>query len=330
MSRKDLPKLTRNEMVTLMDLRRMYPMEFYSNKTDYFNAEHKSYVREGRVWRVSVMGETRSGKSEVGSTIGFRHINHFKKALDEGCFKSLEFSKNVKIEVKPITFEIFYVCDNQQVYKKRIKEQYKKGELKWGQIWQIDEEKKSLGGLGSMSDLLESDNLNNIIAKFCQCEIWVQPLRFETNNCPYGLKVQKKDILNRVNWCLLFKIEQEPSGATSFKFLGWVSIPLHHNATFRKKYNELKDEWIEKEIEGRVDERERSRLDTCYFLYDKYFKFFEVKENGRFKYSKGDQRGALSMAILKGELKTVYNEGERESIIEMTRLMAEEKQGVIR
>ena len=325
-----IPKLSRSEMVSLMDLRRAYPVEFYSNKTSYFNSEHERYVREGRVWRTSIMGETRGGKSEVGSTIGFRHVNFFRKAMEDGCFRNLEFFKNVKIKLQEIDFKIEHICDNQQVYKDKIKEKYAKGELVWNQIWQIDEEKKSLGGLGSMSDLLESDNLNNIIAKFCQCEIWVQPLRFETNNCPFGLKVVKKDIINRVNWCLLFKIEQEPNGATSFKFLGWVDVPLHHHKKFRKDYNELKDKWIEKEIEGRVDERENTRFSTSEFLIKKYPQYFELKENGRFKYSRGEQTSILGLAIMNGEVKTVFNEGERVNIVDMCRLMVEEREGISR
>lgn len=322
-----IPRLSKNELVPLMELRRSFPIEFYSNKTDYFNSEHKRYVKEGRVWRISIMGETRGGKSEVASTIAFRHVNFFNYFFDKGMFNTHAMAQE-HLKINKISFGLTYVCDNQQVYKDRMKEEYNKKRLSWGQVWQIDEEKKSLGGLGSMSDLLETQNLNNITAKFCQSEIWVQPLRFETRNCPYGLKVVKKDIENRVNWCLLFKIEQTPSGSTEFKFLGWVSIPLHKNESFRKKYNALKDVWIDKELTGRLDERENKRMDACKILLKNYRKYFELRDNGKFKYGKAQLVSLVGLLSSRGVFDTVFNEGERWDIVERCRLLVEDYDGL--
>jgi len=237
----ELPQLKRNELVPLLDLRRSNPVEFCSNKTVYFRQEMLRYIRQKRVWRISIMGETRGGKSEVGSTCCFWYVNVWNYNYRKGFFDDVDLFKEGEFEPQELTFTTEFVCDNQQVYKKELKKKFKNKKLAWGQIWQIDEEKKSEGGVGSISDIIETNNLNNIIAKFNQSEIWIQPEKFETHNCPFGLKVVKKDEVNRVNWCLLFKLESEPNGATVYKFLGWVKIPMHTEETFRIEYNILKN-----------------------------------------------------------------------------------------
>ena len=321
----EIPHLTRNELVPLLSLRNTYPVEFNSNKTAYFISEHIRYVKERRVWRVSLMGETRGGKSEVGSTICFNHKKIFNKCLLLGIFDDLDLFKSRRFKRQKLTFTVDYVCDNQQIYKEKLKRAEKENKLKWGQIWQIDEKKDSEGGVGSISDLIESRNLSNIIAKFNQCEIWTKPDKFETNNCPFGLKVIKKDMVNRVNWCLLFKIESEPRGGVSFEFLGWVKMPLHTNERFRKAYNKLKDEWIAKELSGRSDERLHLRSVCANMLVDKYSKYFKPKDNLKgFKYSQAEQLTVLTTLIEKSKIGTNFNEQEKYYIIQQARLIAED------
>lgn len=321
----ELPHLTRSDNVSLMDLRRYYPVEFYSNKTKYFLREIVRYVKEKRVFRISVMGQTRSGKSEVGSTISFYYTTIFNKFFDKGHFNDLDLLEDENIKSGKLDFNTFFVCDNQQVYKKRLKEHHQKGKLKYGQIWLIDENKDSTGGVGSMSEIIEMTNLNNIMAKFNQSEVYCQPLKFETRNCPYGLKVFKKDIPNRVNWCLLFSIDNDPSGAVVFKFLGWVKIPLHNNEDFRKKYNLLKNEWIAKELEGRADERMIDRSNTAKMLFKNYPKYFEKTESGkRFKYSKSKLMILVNKLIIDKKIHTPFNELEKAYIVEEALLIAEE------
>ena len=323
-------KLSRNELVPLLDLRNSFPIEFYSNKTSYFRSEMVRYIKEKRVWRISIMGETRGGKSEVGSALAFDYVIAWNFFFEKGHFDKLDLFLDERFKKQKLTFEVGFVCDNQQVYKDKIKKAHSNHTLRWGQIWQIDEEKRSEGGVGSISDIIETNNLNNIIAKFCQSEIWINPERFETHNCPFGLKVTKKDEKKRVNWCLLFKLESEPSGATLYKFLGWVCIPLHQNERFRKEYNKLKDIWIAKELSGRSDQRLLLRSQCAEMLVTKHSKFFQLKENGRFKYSQGEQLTLLNRLMMKNEIGTNFNEEEKYYIIQEARMIVEEKEGIER
>jgi len=325
----DLPNLTPNERVVLWDLMRNYPTEFYKNKTNFFINEMWRYIREKRVWRISIMGETRGGKSECGSTIAFWYVKLFNLLFKKGHFKDLDVSSQ-GVLLRELTFEIQYVYDNQQVYKTNLKRRTAEGTLVYGQIHQIDEEKSSIGGIGSYSDQTETENLNNITAKFNQSEIWIQPLQLGIKNCPYGLKVFKKDELNRVNWCLLHKMEQEPNGATMIKFLGWVKIPLHTNEDFRQKYNLLKNEWIKKEISGRADERLQKRIESAKMLLKEYPQYFTFNDKGRCKYTRDEQISLLDMLSANSQIDTNYNYTEKFDIVTKARLFAERMKEISR
>jgi len=326
-----IPHLTHNEMMPLLSLRMSYPIEFNTNQTAFFQSEMVRYIKQKRVWRVSIMGEVRGGKSEVGSTCCFWYVKVWNHFYNLGFFKKIDLFKEGRFKPHKLTFEMNFLCDNQQIYKERLKKEHKKKTLRWGQIWQIDEAKKSEGGVGSISDIIETTNLNNIIAKFNQSEIWIQPERFETHNCPYGLKVVKKDEKNRVNWCLLFKIEAEPNGAIVYKFLGWVCVPMHSDEKFRDEYNEEKNEWIAKELSGRADERMKKRSKCAEMLVKKYPKFFSFKDNNKgFKYSQGEQLQLLNRLIIKNKINTNFNEMEKYYIIIDARMIAEVDAGVER
>ena len=278
------------------------------------------------------MGETRGGKSEIGSTIGFVYVKYFNQLFAEGHFNVKMLKDMIKegVQLRPLVFSIDYVYDNQQVYKQKLKERNRNNDISFGQIHQIDEEKMSTGGIGSISDMLESENLNNIIAKFGQSEIWVKPLQLETKNCSFGLKVIKKDEVHRVNWSLLFRMEQEPTGATSFKFLGWVKIPLHHDEKFRQEYNLMKNEWIKKEISGRIDERMAQRTQTARLLVKSFPAYFEFNDKGRHKYSKDEHISLLDMLIESGKIDINFNYTEKLDIIIKARMMSEEIKGMTR
>ena len=326
----ELPKLSTNELVPLLELRAKAPMEFFSNKTTYLKSEIVRYIKEKRVFRTSIMGETRGGKSEIGSTLCFWYTNVWNIFFNNGFFDNLDLFLDKTFKKEKLKFNVDFVCDNQQVYKDRLKKAHKNNILHWGQIWQIDEEKRSEGGVGSISDIIETQNLNNIIAKYNQSEIWIQPEKFETHNCPFGLKVVKKDEVKRVNWCLLFKLEQEPNGVTIYRFLGWVKIPLHTNEEFRIEYNKLKDNWIAKELKGRVDERMLARSKCAEMLVKKYNRFFTFTDKGKQKYSQAEQLTLLNRLMMGNKISTNFNEQEKYYIIQEARIIAEEMEGVER
>jgi len=317
LNHKMIPKLDSNELLPLMDIRNSYPREFYTDQTKYLIQEMFRHAKQKMVFRISIMGITRGGKSEVGSTLGFWWVKIFNQCLLAGTYDDIDLFKEGTFTKQPITFSTEFVCDNQQVYKAKMKQYHNDKTLKWGQIWQIDEEKKSTGGVGSMSELLEMTNLNNIIAKFNQCEIWIQPGELESRNVTFGIHIIKKDEVNRVNWGLLYKPFSEPNGATIFKFMGWVKIPMHEHEDFRKEYNLLKNTWIAKELTGRADERSILRSECAEYLVDNHYELFEKTETEkRFKNSKQRMKIVLNNVIMKGEVTTNFNELEKDYIIE--------------
>jgi len=195
--------------------------------------------------------------------------------------------------------------------------------MKFGQIYIIDESKDSLGGLGSFSESLDLKNLNNIIAKFMQAEIWIQPLQMETKNAPYGLYVYQKDIKNKVNWCLLYRISRNAVGNVTFTFLGWIKVPLHDNKLLRNIYNEKKNRWIADEIDGSSDNRlgERKKIALSLAEDDR---FSERSATGKvFKRSKAQQIAIFESWILDKKTQS-WNQLERQMIVEEARLIADE------
>jgi hypothetical protein len=319
-----LPLLSTNELTPLMELRTNYPIAFNTDATEYFKSQMVDYIRKKLVFKVSIMGQTRGGKSETGASICFWYIDVFNQLMREGHFDNFFKDRITDFEKNELDFSIHYCCDNQQVYKQRLTQAYKEKTLRWGQIWQIDEEKASIGGVGSISELLEMQNIGNITALYNIAAIWIQPLKFEMNNVPFGIKIIKKDEINRVNWGLLFQMQSQPPASTSINFIGWVCIPLHENKTFREEYNKLKNLWVAKELSGRADERAIKRLSDAKLFYEKYKRFFARTVSGkRPLYGQAYILGLLNRAIVNGEV-SVWNELEKDYLIQEARILADE------
>jgi len=319
----DLPKLTKKDYMVLENIRMQNMRAFNSNVTSFYLQEMYNYIKGKRVWRTSIMGETRSGKSEVGSTIGITYTKYFNKLLLQGHFDDLDLFVKDKFSKNELNFKVYNVCANQSVYIQRLRESLKTKKLSFGQIWQIDERKDKIGGLGSFSEQLELKNINNIIAKFMQSEIWISPDQLENRNAPYGLYCYQKDEVNRVNWCLLYKIDRTVSLGINYTFMGWVKIPLHKNVKFRSDYNDAKDEWINREIEGSSDERMSLRKKTSVLLSkDEFFSKGHFSDNGNFVFSlsKSQQISILEDYILDGKSQK-WNELEMFRIIDEARMI---------
>jgi hypothetical protein len=318
----NLPELTSKDMVILGDIRKSKPMAFYYNATKFYLGEMWDYVKDARCWRSSIMGETRGGKSEVGQSISLMYCRMFNQLLKQGNFDSIDVFKDEIFAKNDIKLDVEHICSNQSNYIYALRENQKNNRISFGQIWIIDESRKSIGGVGSFSELLDLKNVNNIIAKFMQAEIWIQPLQFEANNCPYGLYVFKKDVINRVNWCLLYRMSRTPTGGMEYVFMGWVKIPLHKDENLRKIYNQKKNSWIINEMEGTADERmvERKRI-AMKLSKDK--DFAERTTSGKqFMQSKSQQITMLEDWIIKKKTQN-WNQVEKMMIVEEARRLAE-------
>ena len=314
----NIPNLTSNDLIILDKIRKDNTMAFYKNVTNFFITEMYRYIKENRVWRVSVMGETRSGKSEVGSTICFLYKNYWNKCLNEGLFDSLDIWE--LFPKQEIDFNVENVHGSQSDYIYYLRDSQKNNTLKFGQIHQIDESRSAIGGIGSFSEAIELENLNNIIAKFMQSEVWITPQKFETRNAPYGLYVYKKDMVNRKNWCLMFKIEMRANNTKSVVFLGWVDIPLHNNEEFRTKYNKKKNDWIMREVSGSGDKRIEERKKTSKLLANDPV-FSKLSPSGKsFVLNKQQQLAILENYIIDNKTQN-WNEIERFRIVDESRMI---------
>lgn len=318
MGRK-FPLLTQADMVRLDKLRCSSPNAFYSNQTKYLLKEMRSYIEDARVFRLSIMGEVRSGKSECGQTLALLYIKTFNDLLKSGYFDHLDVWKFFK--KIPITFDVEYIMGNQIEYINELRTMQREGKLKFGQVWVIDESKDISGGIGTFSEKIDLNNVNNIIAKFMQSEIWITPQKFESRNAPYGLYVFKKDLKEKANWCLLYKIEITARCTRDYHFLGWVKIPLHPDEVLRENYNDKKNKWISEEIQGGADARMRARKEVSAMLSEDPV-FCSMTPSGKqFILNKEQQLAMLENMIIDQRTQN-WNEMERWRIVEEARMIS--------
>jgi hypothetical protein len=321
---RKIPELSKKDLLVLKDLRTKSAVAFYSNVTNFLISEMEDYIKDARCWRLAIMGETRGGKSETGQTCAVIYRSIFNKYLKAGRFDTQDIFIDGTFKKSEIDLTINHICSNQGNYIFTLRRAYKEGWIKFGQIWIIDEHRKSIGGIGSYSEMIDLKNVNNIIAKFMQAEIWIQPLQFETNNTPYGLYIYKKDIDERINWCLLYKIQRNAIGGVEFNFMGWVSLPLHEDVKLREAYNMKKNLWIKQEMEGTVDERVIERKKTARELSEDPDFSLRTVSGKTFKLSKSQQVTVLEDWIISKKTQN-WNQVEKEMIIEEARKIAETK-----
>ncbi len=322
----NLPKLTANEMTTVIELRTQHPGAFMSNQTNFLINEMKQYIVDKRIFRLSIMGETRVGKSEVGTSFGLLYKKMFNESYDDGIFVDLDVYETTKLKSGKIDFNVNHIVGCQEDYMIELRRMYADGKLTFGQIFQIDENRDAIGGLGSFSAEIDLRNINNIVAKYMISEIWITPTKFVDRNTPYGLYVLKKDLKNKINWCLLYKIRLTEHSIHDYIFLGWVGIPLHDNDELRKKYNIKKNEWIDDEMMGKSSKRTQLRKEASK-LISKDKLFSKLSDSGKqFKLSKSQQVSILEDYIQKGEIQD-FNEAEKWRIIDEARMIILELQG---
>ena len=308
----------------LRDVMLRFPQAFNRINNYFLWFEMWRYIYEKRVFRVSVKGETRGGKSEAVQTVGMNYYRIFNRLYDLGHFDDINPEGIIK---RKIDFNINHIHDNQSVYIHNIREKAKNKELVFGEFNIIDEDKDNYGGLGSFSEQQELSNINNIVARFMLSEAWIRPNVFLKRNTPYGLQTMIKDYENRVNWCLLYKIEMESLGIPEFTLLGWVAIGLHKDDELRKDYESKKDSWIADELVGGVSTRTKSRHEASKILADDG-RFSETKftKSGREIFSRTPEQQKIILEILMSEGKIpVFNETEMERIVQHSRLIFQKK-----
>lgn len=319
----NLPELDENDYVILEKLYTEKSNQFFYNATQFFITECKKYVQRQQCLRISIMGETRSGKSETAITLCLLFTNFFNECQKKGLFNKSDVITEGFAHLKKNVFDTTNILSSQHEYINILRHKAADKTLNYGQFWQIDETIEQTGGIGSYTEEIELRNVNNIVAKFFQNEIWICPVRFKTQNCPYGLRVYKKDVINRVNWCLLYKIDQ--SQTIGYSFLGWVNVPLHTNEVLRKEYDHKKNLWIQEQFMGGGNTRMKERKKTAEQLsQDELFSELRPPSYSMFLLSKQQQLALLENYIIQHKCPN-FNELERIRIVEEARLLVIQK-----
>lgn len=296
-----------------------FPRQFRTDYTDTFLEEMGYYIKGARVWRINIMGDTRSGKSESAQSIAFLYRQMFNKTVRNKSFFDKTLSRKLKtsnIKFKQIKFTVKNIHGNQADYLYDMRDRAKNSRLIFGQINLIDEARELEGGLGSMTEYAELKNINNIIAKFCPSELWLHPKRWISQNAPYGLIAYKKDERRRENWLKCYKMTSTPYGDVP-TFVGWVCLPLHPFKKHREEYEDKKNEWILSEIQGNTNPRLRLRYKVASELAkNKLFRKVDIK--GKFVANIRTQKSILDKMIIKGDIQD-FNEEEKRDIIALAR-----------
>lgn len=316
--------ITRDDRLKYRELYEQNPSLFRHNATRTHYINMYKWIQQGKIWKEAIMGTVRHGKSEVAQTRAMLYIDIVNNAIKNGVFdKLIEQGIYYKIEeLKPLSIDQIHFSQGNYLYE--LREKQKSNNLILGYPRIIDEDKQSIGGLGSMSERIELDNINNITAQAIQSEWQLRPDRFIIKNTVHGLLQEKMDRENNVNWSMLFEIRNEPTGHETFRFNGWVATPLHTDEELRKQYNAKKKENIKKVIEGTDDLRLIERIKVAQLLAeDKVFK--ERTPSGKiFKYNKYQQECILNEWILEKKVQN-FNEMEKQEIVEHARMIAEKK-----
>jgi len=130
--------------------------------------------------KINIKGETRSGKSLVGLKI---------------VYLSTKFYKNKKYEIEKI------VCANQKELRTKLNTAI------FGDSFLIDENAFSNVGVGSMSELQQLKDINNIIAKQNIHMVYITPQTFLNTGATLGLAYFGKDTNNWLSRFLLYSLK---------------------------------------------------------------------------------------------------------------------------
>lgn len=148
--------------------------------THTFNNWIQGKHRRKEQVKINIKGQPRSGKSLIGLTIT---------------------RKNCTLQEKEFNVDKS-VCANQKVLKQKL------FGCEFGDSFLIDENAFANVGAGSMTEMLQLKDINNIIAKNNNSLVYITPMVFLNTGAPYGLEFYGKDIKNWLSRFLLYDTSQ--------------------------------------------------------------------------------------------------------------------------
>ena len=185
------------EQIRLRDL--MNEFETFKEKihrdlTPVFNNFIKGSHRRKDQIKINIKGRTRSGKSLVGLKI---------------------ISEVGKLNLKPLDV-LKSVCDNQKVLKKKLQI------AEYSDSYLVDENAFANVGAGSMTEMAQLKDINNIIAKNNNNIVYITPNVFLNTGAPFSLEYYGKDSDNWISRFLIYDTE----GGMKQILLGFVVFDI--------------------------------------------------------------------------------------------------------
>lgn len=206
---------------------------FFTDYTEQFFQYLNDKARLLEVAHLSVMGNTRSGKSYSAMSLAFiMNLLHGR------------------------IMDMRYVCANQFDYLEAIKAMPME-DLK-NSCFLIDEDKGGVFGTGSIAKKTKLLDVQNIIAKQNISTISLTPHKFANENANYGLRTMGRDFKQKINRFMLYNLQEGDRGGSKPMGMCYIPIftkllPKEISDKLEKEYEEKKDEWIEKEQRGEGD-----------------------------------------------------------------------------
>jgi hypothetical protein len=201
---------------------------FHTDFTPTFLQFLKDKARLQEPIHISIMGNTRSGKSSIGMTItGYLMALYQKKAtIFNICANVFEFLE--KIQNTPIE-ETKNTC------------------------FQVDEEKQSIYGVGSVAKKMKVSDVQNIIAINNISTIMLNPTGWANKESNYGLRIFGRDFTSRTCRAMLYNLMEKGSGGELP--MGMVYLPiftevLPYGKQLEFDYLRKKQEWVDREQKG--------------------------------------------------------------------------------
>lgn len=150
------------------------------NLTKMFNTWIKDKLEAKEQIKINIKGETRSGKSLIGLRIMFLSIKFYPE-------KVFELDK--------------IVCANQRELRQKL------NNADFGDSFLIDENAFANVGAGSMTELQQLKDINNIIAKQNIHMVYITPQTFLQTGATMGLAYFGKDTKNWLSRFLLYSLK---------------------------------------------------------------------------------------------------------------------------
>ena len=206
---------------------------FSVNYTADFITTLKDKARLKEPIHISVIGNTRSGKSYVSITLGYILMALYGKK-----------------------FTVDYICGNAFEFIEKLKQMPEEDLI--NSVFLIDEEKMTVFGVGSLAKKMKITDVQNIIAINNISTIMLNPKSWANKEANYGLKTFGRCFDTKTVRMMLYNLEERGKGGELP--MGNVYLPIFTSVLpedyaekLEKDYLDKKNAWVKQEMRGEGD-----------------------------------------------------------------------------